>query len=334
MRNLAEEVFKIWQENRMDFDSKLRRWLRLWERGTQKIIEANLTYRQWHSFRLYTAVANAEKGVFSLRFCGQEVGYIVIDRDGKKFLKLNDTHVKNNRKYFDRRLPGKGMYEWTGSSEAKEFISMFEKNYTMYKSRVRQKEHVIESMFIDEMFKRSPKFGKVRLDIHPVTIGSVDGEGGLPLQVPVPITASDGKPKAGKGNIDILSRRKGKDGKTRLCVWELKGPEAKYDRVASQAAIYALTFICILHHTDKEISNGWYKILGFKGKIPKKLEIEAVVAVDPKNKKNLEGEDGEKQKLKEVGSLELNGDIVKLYAAYYTEKSDSITFDDNPFPEE
>jgi hypothetical protein len=33
----------------------------------------------------------------------------------------------------------------------------------------------------------------------------------FPLQVPVPISANTGKPKAGNGYIDILARRKAED---------------------------------------------------------------------------------------------------------------------------
>jgi hypothetical protein len=332
MRNLAEEVLRIWQENRMDFEERLQAWSESWKRGEKKIVAAKKRFRQWRPLRLYTNVTDAPKAIFSMRFCGQEVGHIIVRKE-RVFLRLNDKHVKNNKKWFPGCRLGKGEYEWSRSSEAKAFRKFFKEYYieTNGFPKVKGEERRIESKFIEEMFNGSCKFGIEGLKVRPVTIGISGRRNGIPLQIPILFAPNKGKPVPRRGNIDILSRRKGKDNKTRLCVWELKRPGA-YGHAASQATIYALTFICILRHTTKkEISNDWYKILGFKGKIPKRLEIEAIIAVDKGQKEKFERE---KAKLIKSGSLKLFDDSVKLCAAYYIEESDSIKFINDPFTEE
>ena len=94
--------------------------------------------------------------------------------------------------------------------------------------------------------------------------------------MPLPISASKGNPEPKTGHIDILARhRSGKGKRVKLSVWELKSPKAKNNPV-KQAYIYALTLLYILRsrHGDE-----WYKLCGFKSKVPSKLVIEAVVAV-------------------------------------------------------
>jgi hypothetical protein len=258
--------------------------------------------------------------LFSLRFFGQEVAELFV-KDNKVILRLDKQHCKDNEKYFKSPLKD-GDYDWT-SKEAKKFRSHFKEKArsSKRKPKVRIIEHRIESKFIQEMLKGSGKFGVSGLEIQPVTIA------GCPLQFPVPISANTGRPNKGYGNIDILARHRGKNKKTRLSVWELKKPHT-YNHPASQAYIYALTLLHLLRHTKN--GSRWYKLFGFKSPIPKSLEIEAVVAITEDQKMKFENE---KAKLKKNTSFDIDGDSIKLYAAYYEEKSQSIKFKDDPFRE-
>ena len=97
--------------------------------------------------------------------------------------------------------------------------------------------------------------------------------------MPLPISGSSGAPKLTKGNIDILARRVGEKRRVHLSVWELKKPGVSstvIDKAVRQALIYALVLAKILR---SESGPGWYRLFGFRRKLPDKLQIEAVVVL-------------------------------------------------------
>lgn len=323
MENLAEQIKNMWENNKTEFEERLDNWLKALEQGEEIIGQEKEQFHQWNPLRVYVSVARAKSNsrvLFSLRFFGQEVAELFV-KDKKVILRLNRRHSEKNKKYFESTLEN-GDYDWRGK-RAKDFRAHF-KNLALSKKgipEVKMCEHRIESKFIQEMFKSSGKFGVPDLKIQPVTIA------GFPLQFPVPISASKEQPKATKGNIDILARHQGQNNKTRLSVWELKKPNT-YNHPASQAYIYALTLLYILRHTK----NGpkWYKLFGYKSPIPKQIEIEAVVAITSNQKKKF---NKEKTELEKNTSFEIDGDSIKLYAAYYMEEAQSIKLERNPFRE-
>ena len=128
----------------------------------------------------------------------------------------------------------------------------------------------------------------------------------------------------------FLSRHKGEGSKDRLCVWELKKPGV-YGHPASQAYIYAATLLKIFRHTKN--GERWYQLFGFKRRMPKSIEIEAVAAVSPSQKDNFKKEFTE---LKKNSPFYIGNDYIRLYAAYYTEHPETglITFESNPFAED
>jgi hypothetical protein len=145
--------------------------------------------------------------------------------------------------------------------------------------------------------------------------------------LPVPISASGKGPKEDHGHIDILARHRGKDNRTRLSVWELKKPHT-YGRPASQAYIYAATLLYILRQTKQ--GPAWYRLFGYRSSIPKRLEIEAVVAITRDQEKKFIQEETE---LKKSTYLQIEGDSIQLYAAYYEEEAQSIRLEHDPFRE-
>lgn len=324
MENLAAKVKDIWEENKIEFEDRLDDWLKRLEEGEKLIRQARSQFHQWDPLKVYVSVTRAKskrRAVFSLRFFGQEVAELVV-KDQSVVLKLTKRHRQNNMKWFQCTLDA-GHYDWDGR-EAKKFRSYFkEKAFSSKREpKVRSPEHRVESKFIQEMLKGSGKFGVPGLKIQPVTIA------GCPLQLPVPISASGKELKEGDGHIDILARHRGKDGKTRLSVWELKRAGA-YDHPASQAYIYAFTLLQILRHPK----NGpkWYRLFGYKSPIPKRIEIEAVVGITRNQERKF---NKEKAEIEKNSPFEIAGDTFRMYAAYYEEKSDSIKFGQDPFREE
>ena len=324
MDDLASKVKKLWEDNKTKFEERLDDWLKALQQGKKVIRQRRKQFHQWKPLIIYISVAKAKSAAkatfsFSLRFFGQEVGLLVV-KDKEVTLRLK-RHSENNKKYFGCTLKD-GDYVWNGK-EAKDFRAYFKEKALSSngKPEVRSIEHRIESKFIQEMLKGSEKFGVSGLKIRPVTIA------GCPLQFPVSISASSGKPKVGIGRIDILARHLGENNKTRLSVWELKSPEA-YSHAASQAYIYATTLLHILRHTK----NGpeWYKLFGFKSLMPKPLEVEAVVAITRDQEAVF---DKEKARLLANTPFEIDGDSISLYVAYYEEEAESIRLERNPFSE-
>ncbi|MGY5881924.1 MAG: hypothetical protein RTV31_16880 [Candidatus Thorarchaeota archaeon] len=320
MEDLAAQVNDMWNSNKADFERSLDGWFRKLKEGEKLIRQTRSQFHQWDPLRVYVSVTKAKSSVFSLRFFGQEVAELVV-KDRNVTLRLSEQHHENNMKWFESTL-NYGDYDWRGD-EAKEFREHFVRLALSEQGRPRIKvtEHRIESKFIKEMLGPSGKFGLPNLKIQPITIGR------CPLQFPVPISASTGQPKKSKGNIDILARHLARNNKTKLSVWELKGPN-KYAAAAFQACIYAFTLRHILRHTKK--GPEWYKLFGYSSSMPKRLEIEAVVAItnDQRNKFLKE-----KNELQRSTSFEIGGDSIELYAAYYREEAQSIRLEQDPFKE-
>lgn len=327
VQDIAAEIKDMWESNKTEFEQSLSDWLWRLEEGERLMSQTRRQFHQWEPLRVYISVTKAKSNLFSLRFFGQEVAELFV-KDKNVALRLSKRHNKNNVKWFRCALSS-GDYDWRGQ-EAKEFRAYFKRLTASSKGkhRVRSDEHRVESKFIQEMLEPSGKFGLSGLKIQPVMIPRLREAGkGCPLQFPVPISASTGQPKKSKGSIDILARHLGRNNKTRLSVWELKRPNT-YAHAASQACIYAFTLRHILRHTKK--GPDWYKLFGYRSSIPKRLEIEAVVAVTSDQKKKFIQEETE---LKKSTSLQIGGDSIELYAAYYREEAKSIKLEQDPFRE-
>jgi len=318
---LINEIDNIWKQNKLDFNQRLSSWANALNCGNNVSTLAKKEFHQWSPLKTYISVSKSKSkvtAIYSMRFSGQEVAQLTVKNE-EVMLRLKG-HERKNKKWFDVRTKD-GKYAWRGE-EAKKFRTCF-KSISQKKEipKVKTPEHRVETKFIAEMCKGSGKFGISGLQIQPIMVANK-----FPLQIPVPISANTGKPKKGNGYIDILARRKGKDNKVRLSIWELKKP-GEYQHAASQAIIYAYTILQILRKAKS--NNEWYKLFGFKSKIPENLIIEAVVAITS---------DQNKKFLKEKETILLGKDTfvfgkdrIELYDAYYQEKANSIKLDYNPF---
>ncbi len=303
---LTEENIKIiWNRNKDNFEKKMATWLARIKNNKKSIQDNRAKFHEWYPLRIYLSVTDARIGQFSVRFLGQEVAKIRIQND-VAFLVISTKHEKTNENYFKCKLK-KGEYPWIGK-EAIQFRAYFKK-VDCKKIEIRSQEHKLESDFIQEMLKEDlNKFGGKLKNIQPVTIE------GMPFQMPLPISASKGVPIAsGHGHIDILARRRGNDRKVRISVWELKEPRGNINHVIEQVYIYAVVLLYMLR---SNYGQDWYKLFGFNGKIPAKLEIEAVVAVSAKKK-----EDCIKKFKEFIGKnslyMDLNGDTIKFFIGLY-----------------
>jgi len=318
--NLANLIKYMWEEHKPDFEKRLNSWANALNCGKDVSALAKKEFHQWHPLRTYISVSKAKsdsRAIYSLRFYGQEVAQLIV-KDKKVILQLKG-HEEKNKKWFGVKTKDDD-YTWRGK-DAKAFRARFKEIARKPNElRVKSPEHRVESKFIAEMQKGADKFGVAGLQIQPVMIANK-----FPLQILLPISANTGVPKTGTGYIDILARRKTKDNKVRLSVWELKRPE-EFKEATAQAYIYAFTLLQILRESKSK--NEWYKLFGFKSAIPNKLVIEAVVAITSNQRKiYLE----KKEALMHNAPSVIGNDRIELYVAYYREQDNSIKLEENPF---
>ena len=316
--DISEQIRDMWSENKPDFEDRLSSWVHALNCGKNVSVLAKKKFHQWYPLKTYISVSKSRstaRAIYSMRFFGQEVANLIVKNNEVK-LRLKG-HAKKNKEWFGVGIKD-GEYLWR-SEEAKKFRTCFKKVAQTEGGfpDVKSPEHRVETKFIAEMCKGSGKFGVSGLQIQPVMIA-----GKFPLQIPVPISANTGKPKAGNGYIDILARRKAQDNKVRLSVWELKRP-GEYKHAAVQAYIYAYTLLQILRNNKSK--EEWYRLFGFKSRIPGSLVIEAVVAITADQRKEFSKE---KEKLVK---FTFGRDSIELYDAYYEETHNSIKLDKNPF---
>lgn len=320
--NFIEETVLLWRSNKSEFDKRIFQWADRIERSKPIIKKAKNTFRRWSPLRFYTSITKTRDistVVFSIRFFGHEVGVLHV-KENKIELVIDNGTAEKNKNYFNLQLEKRedNAYDWKHDRNAILFRKHFKELISSdRKIKLRSPEHQVESVFLSEMEKRSKKkFGGAFSGIQPVTIE------GFPFQMPLPISASRGKPVKKDGRIDILARRRCKDGKVRLSVWELKKPKT-FAKALDQVCIYTAALIQLLR---SESGPKWYKIFGFKSRLPKKLEIEAVVAVtfDQKNKLYSKIKNFDKR------ILQLGNDTIRLSAAYYDENTLFIkSFEEN-----
>lgn len=302
--SLIEQVEKLWTD---ETENMVAKWAEQLKSNKQIVIDEGKKFREWGYLHVYTSFTHAtnSKKSFSLRYLGQEVGTILVDKDVQ--LVISPKTAETNERFGFKK---QGTFCWQ-STEAKEFRKHFNKNRDLSEDakKIRVKEHVIEAEFIRQMANpTSDKFAGTMRNIQPVLLA------GFPFQFPVPISGNTGVPQAKKGNLDILARR-GTGKGTNISIWELKKPETTAHAI-EQAYIYAVTLIKMLRSRSGHF---WYKdIIGFRGEIPDHLTIESIVAVSLNDKKRTSFEEKLK-KFKVENTFKCGKDKIELYTANYQE---------------
>lgn len=331
--NLLKEIEAKWVKS--DGERKAEEWAEALKDRKSTVIQAGKQFRRAEPLRPYISVSSAKKGShtsnptisFSLRYQGQEVAVLVVkEKERKRSVKIDSKTDENNRKYFGVST-NKSEFSWD-SSEAVEFRREFKKRPSDTKRK--DTEHHIESEFLKQMGIDSKiKFDGTLINIQPVLFA------GFPLQFPLPISSNTGRPKASRGNIDIVARRGAGKG-TKISIWELKKPNATGNAI-KQAYIYAVTVLKVLRSRSGKF---WYQdIFGFNGKLPSKLTIEAVVAVSIENeKKKMTFIEEFKNFKKNTDKFQIGHDTINLYLAHYQfdakSKGSPVIIKNKPFSKE
>jgi len=309
--NLYEQTKRLWDEKAVGRSARLAHLLRA---AAPSVEAAACKFREWQPLRFYLSLSGASgTPLFSVRFRGQEVAWLKVAPT--PILHVSSKHQGATTRYFGLTTPAwKGGREWTGK-DAKDFREKFRGIAEGVRSG-HSEEHAVESRILKELEKndRKTKFAGSFAGVRPVLLA------GFPFQCALPISACEGKPKATDGHIDILTRRRGSDHGVRLGVWELKRP-GRIDHALEQAYIYAVTLGLMLR--DKS-GPDWYRIFGFTGSMPRRLELESVVAVSQDRRPAVERA---AQTFLRENSFDLDDNVhIEPFAAYYDPEALKIDF--------
>lgn len=313
---LSSEIDRLWQENN-GFHQKTDAWLELFKKAKLVIRDAKRKFRQVRNLRAYVSLVGAPRASFSLRCGGQEVAELLISK-GRPFLRIDDGQTIINGKYFNfyKKIVGKN--DHGGKLWADNECVAFRKHFMgldVAEIKLHSPEHYVESLLIQEMMKKDrSKFGGKWAGIQPVTIA------GIPLQIPLPISASAGQPMVkGNGHIDILAKRR--SGRSAfLSLWELKAPGA-YNGALRESYIYTYTLLKLLR--DKDKGSQWYQVFGM-GLMPPKLTIETVICVHRDKRQSLINEF--QRSAADMPPM-IGEDKIKLSVAFYVIEGNSLTVD-------
>lgn len=216
---------------------------------------------------------NARTTVFELRYGGQSVAKLHAPSQKKRAV---DLVVAKNHGGFEK---GEKL-EW--SEEARSFRKLYKEMYDRGEWLPGQPEHRLESELLRN-FSMKQADGKLIAQIQPVMMADTNAR----FQMPTPIAASNAKKgneyiqyaKSNGGGIDILARVRSGFNVT-LAVLELKDeydPNEPPSVVMKQAVAYA-TFIRELLRSKSGAA--WWRFFGFRGDIPEKLQLKAVVVME------------------------------------------------------
>ena len=238
---------------------------------------------------------NSKTATFDLRFAGQSIGRIEVDKDNEVKLFVSESqaeYAKENFEFTDSQTL-KGVL-WKESKEAKRFRQFYYNLESTSSVKIKSKEHRIESMLLKEFSKTSRK-EKLLCNIQPIRLG------GKFFQLKTPLKASTHNPNisltknkngATGGGVDILARVKHSHVDYRIAIIELKdeNKEAESQEAAMFQAMTYATFIAKLLRSKSGVK--WYNIFRpSKKDKPLKDNIDIdVVTLMPMDGKSHEGE--------------------------------------------
>lgn len=297
---LVEECDIDWKMQYENYAKKILKNMPKMENGKR-------LFRVRKPLECYLSLGKSIKGSleYDLRYRGQSVGTIYIDKEGIPKLFVDKDKCKSNEKYFgyeqyfvEHFSDKSGIIDepWSKGKKAEVFRRFFRKGIDTQKLP-HSKEHLVEARLFQEFAKTRSK-DKQLVGIQPIKFANTF------THMKTAVKAS--KSNIGVvsisdrgGEIDIFCRRN-----RRLTVIEVKDKEEKgesFKESMKQAISYAV-FIRELIHTP--CGEDWMKIWGINDKKREGITINAVVAI-PTDDEDIPNFDGQ--------VIELGSDKIELY---------------------
>lgn len=254
-------------------------------------------FNEFAPLRFYLSMTNANKTqsglLLDVRYRGQSVASLKTNKNAIT-ISTSKNHDKNNLRDFNCNITLKNT-SWQ-DEKASAFRKFFkDRNNTRNNINKKNEEHNVESLLLTEFSKRK-RINKQLTGIKAIKIGNIR------FGMPTPISASNHKSplkysRHFGGGIDIFARTGG-GRSTFITVIEVKD-ENKSNEPPIYALKQAIQYAVFIRELLRSVSGDeWYKIFGFRGKIPASLKIRAVCAMPDdnpdfsfRNKKYLLGND-------------------------------------------
>ena len=264
---------KEWEERYVDYAQSIKKNMNKYGSNSKR-------FQVKHPLYVYSSITrvkdNSTTSTYDLRFAGQSVSEVTVNKKGIVTLKVDDKQALYAHNHFKYGKATGFSAEWR-SPIAKEYRKLFDSQSSTDKTKIHSKEHRIENWMLAEFGKKTRKEGKLLCNIQPVRLG------GKFFQLATPLSAS----KHGKlpqysfqngGGIDILARvnHTVKQRDNRFAVIELKDenkPEESQAMALQQALTYSVFLACLLRSKS---GNDWWNIFQRKNNVPDYLHIDAV----------------------------------------------------------
>lgn len=260
-------------------------------------------------------MSDSNTSLFDLRFAGQSVGMLRVNKENKVKLIVSGKQAQYAKDHFhfesSKELKG---VDWKTDKDANSFRLFYYDQKSTEQIAIKSEEHRIESFMLREFSKQTRKQEKKLCNIQPIRLGGKFFQLTTPLagSSHEPIFSINDKNGATGGGIDILARAKHAPFKSRIAIIELKdenNPNEPQELVMQQALIYA-TFIAFLLRSCS--GDNWWNIFreNFKKRsiVPSHLDLD-LVSLMPEGLSK-EGD---------LSTIELEGlnTTLHLYTLYY-----------------
>jgi hypothetical protein len=282
MKNVIEDAQKLLLDNRAEWIDRYKNYSNKIDKNKDVINKIRQTFREWSPLRFYISTTNVIKSskglLLDVRYRGQSVAILTATQDDVTISTESDkedTKNNNNLRDFNCNI------KLNDDKWRSEKVTAFRKYFSTKPNRIKVKnnkgneEHNVENLLLTEFSKRKGKDKQI-LGIQPIRISNIR------FAMPTPISASKHNEPlkySGKGGgIDIFART-GNGNSTYLTVIEVKD-ENKPNEPPTDALKQAIQYsVFIRELLRSECGQDWYKIFGFKGKIPDKLKIRVACAM-------------------------------------------------------
>lgn len=272
----ADKVQKMLQED-TDWVNQYEEYATdIIDKGTPIIEQCRKKFNVPDPLACYLTLGNIKNGnpVFDLRYLGQSVGEIRINKD-KPILVVSKKKAESSDEFFEYKI-GPCNEPWATGAKAKDFRDFFKDRVGKFKFP-RQKEHMVEARLFQELAKTSGADKQLKY-IQPIKFANCFTHMKTALSASEARKSKVAVVKRGGGEIDVFCRRKSGN-ESRLTVIEVKDkPERNesFKEAMFQAIAYAV-FIRELIHTPH--GNKWMEIWGINNKKTSGITINAVVAI-------------------------------------------------------
>ncbi len=208
-------------------------------------------------------ISNANTTAYDLRFAGQSVGLIEVNKEGEVRLTVSVGQAKYAKEKFgfseSKELK---RVDWKYDKGAIAFRRFFLNNESTNRVAIKSPEHRIESELLKEFSKETRRQDKHLCNIQPVRLGGKFFQLTTPLKgsthIPT-LSLTTNENGATGGGIDILARIKHSAFESRIAIFELK--DENIDNEPQKVAMYqALIYTTFIAHLLRSRSGKlwWY----------------------------------------------------------------------------